>query len=510
MATASPSAVLAVPERPLPERSEAKSADGSDGQFAGLMAQFVQTQPPQRPPEPKAPEPPRGDKDTQIQTREDASKATPAGGTAQAASSPRAEDGDVRKGAQVAKEDRATPKADPTPPPAQTPVLPAKAPTPPVMTLALPQAPPVATAIKATGLPALTPTSTEPQAQAALKLTEDEAKALALQVASQAAQAAGTPPAPKMSPTALALQLAQQAEQGQAKTQGKVQTDAPQPSQGAAVQALLAESNAKAKELVKALALAHGEEAQKGDGAHPPEKIAKVIELPVANHQAAPATTKAAPVTAPQAVEHESSLNTAKAATASPVETNPLISNLETQLTPNAQAPMLQAPDGSALAALGTLGKTAATAVPTPVAQAPATPATPPSAPVVQVEGGVRWMLKTGAQEAQLQLHPESLGQVTIHLKVEGGEVHARLWVTEPASVQAVQEGRPHLEQSLKEQGLQLGSFDLQQGHRPFQEAPSTPTFREPAASETVAARQEAPVTIQPSILNPHRVELYA
>jgi hypothetical protein len=129
---------------------------------------------------------------------------------------------------------------------------------------------------------------------------------------------------------------------------------------------------------------------------------------------------------------------------------------------------------------------------------------------VLQVEGGLRWMLKGGAQEAQLQLHPESLGQVTIHLRVEGGEVHARLWITEPASVRAVQEGRPHLEQSLKEQGLQLGSFDLQQGHRPFQETPAAPAYREPTAPEAIPARQEAPAGLLPSVLNPYRVEFYA
>lgn len=160
------------------------------------------------------------------------------------------------------------------------------------------------------------------------------------------------------------------------------------------------------------------------------------------------------------------------------------------------------------MAALGALSRTvesAPAAAPTPhLAAAPA------SAPVAQVEGGLRWMLKGGAQEAQLQLHPESLGQVTIHLKVEGGEVHARLWITEPASVRAVQEGRPHLEQALKEQGLQLGSFDLQQGHRPFQEAPSAPAFREHAAPKAAPARQEAPAAPPPSVLNPYRVEFYA
>jgi hypothetical protein len=137
-------------------------------------------------------------------------------------------------------------------------------------------------------------------------------------------------------------------------------------------------------------------------------------------------------------------------------------------------------------------------------------PSAPPSASMVQVDGGMRWMLRTGAQEAQLQLHPESLGQVTIHLRVEGGEVHAQLWVMEPGSVQTIQDGRSHLEQSLKEQGLQLGSFDLHQGHRPFQEPTPAPVFSPISSLPAVSARQEAPAVVTPSPLNPHRIELYA
>jgi flagellar hook-length control protein FliK len=151
------------------------------------------------------------------------------------------------------------------------------------------------------------------------------------------------------------------------------------------------------------------------------------------------------------------------------------------------------------------------TASPQPVQGAtPPMALLPPSIPVAQVEGGLRWMLKTGAQEAQLQLHPEALGQVTIHLRVEGGEVHARLWVLEPASVQVIQDGRSHLEQSLKDQGLQLGSFDLHQGRRPFQDSTPAPVFSPSAVQPAEPTRQEAPTAPAPSILNPHRIELYA
>jgi hypothetical protein len=130
--------------------------------------------------------------------------------------------------------------------------------------------------------------------------------------------------------------------------------------------------------------------------------------------------------------------------------------------------------------------------------------------PVAQVDGSVRWMMKTGNQEAQLQLHPESLGQLTIHLRVEGGEVHARLWIQEPGTVQIIQDGRAHLEQSLKEQGLQLGSFDLHQGHRPYQEPAPTPVFSPVPALVVVPARQEVPPAPTLTSLNPHRIELYA
>jgi hypothetical protein len=151
-----------------------------------------------------------------------------------------------------------------------------------------------------------------------------------------------------------------------------------------------------------------------------------------------------------------------------------------------------------------------AAAAPTTLPAAPAAPPAMAAAPVAQVDSGMKWMLRNGAQEARLQLHPDSLGQVTIHLRVEGGEVHAKLWVSEPASVQAVQEGRPHLELSLKEQGLQLGSFDLHQGHRPFQDAATRPNPLPADTAPAIPARQERPAVIVPTLQNPHQIELYA
>ena len=180
----------------------------------------------------------------------------------------------------------------------------------------------------------------------------------------------------------------------------------------------------------------------------------------------------------------------------------------ELKVTKQGPSASLRVQDGSPLAALAALRPMAEPIA--PAAQTAPAPPAPPSAPALQLEGGLKWMLKGGAQEAQLQLHPESLGQVTIHLKVEGGEVHVRLWVSDPTSMQAVRDGQGHLGVSLKEQGLQLGSFDLQQGHRPHQEAPVAPVVRETLLPERSSTRQEAPAVARPAILNPHHVELYA
>jgi flagellar hook-length control protein FliK len=172
------------------------------------------------------------------------------------------------------------------------------------------------------------------------------------------------------------------------------------------------------------------------------------------------------------------------------------------------QTSSVRFPDGSSLAALANLPRTSEPG-PLLLPTAPLA-ARQASTPAVQIEGGLKWMLKGGVQEAQLQLHPDSLGQVTIHLRVEGGEVHARIWITEPTSMQAVRDGRSQLEMSLKEQGLQLGSFDLQQGQHSFQETPSAPVVRERSLPDATPTRQEAPAPPLPSILNPHHVELYA
>ncbi len=132
---------------------------------------------------------------------------------------------------------------------------------------------------------------------------------------------------------------------------------------------------------------------------------------------------------------------------------------------------------------------------------------------MAQVEGSIRWILRQGSQSAELQLHPENLGKVTIQLKVDGNQVHARVWATEAGTIPVLSDHRATLEYSLRQQGLELGSFDLQQGQRQGQqqaqsESPSNPR---PLPGEAQSGkRQETPTVLAAAFASTHRIEVFA
>lgn len=148
----------------------------------------------------------------------------------------------------------------------------------------------------------------------------------------------------------------------------------------------------------------------------------------------------------------------------------------------------------------------AATRVEAPVAARP----TPVFA---QVEGSIRWILQTKSQGAELQLHPESLGRMTIQLRVEGQDVHARLWASEPASLAVLQDHKTFLEASLREQGLNLASFDLQSGTRghdaqTFQQEPAAAGV--PLGLSVPEILQEMPTSTHLDSAEAHQIEIFA
>ncbi|WP_285575413.1 flagellar hook-length control protein FliK [Geothrix limicola] len=495
------------------------------------MAQFVQPPTPPKAPEHASSSQAKSDRDAKVRAPEDRADADSLAPVATDKPSPKpgpkAASSESKKdpsasGADAAKpsSDTATSSTDPStdqPMPVQKGVVlqvPTELPL-------IPAAPSVGTGPASLDASAAATKGAQPSLPSAASEAASATKAAGAQAGTLSIQwSQAAPAAPKAEPATTPLPAAPPVTlpaPAPAKAEAQVQPDpapaTPLPAAQVVAQAVLAEPETRSKETPASEALDAAKAGAQADPAPTSDKPAKLLDAPAPARQGPQEPPKANAPATPLVNAQETTFAAAKA-NAQPMtgtETTPAPSEGAASKPGLSLSSTTHTPDGSAFAALNALSRTAESAPASATAAAPpAAPATPPASPVLQVEGGLKWMLKGGVQEAQLQLHPDSLGQVTIHLKVEGGEVHARLWVTEPGSVQAVQEGRPHLEMSLKEQGLQLGSFDLHQGHRPFQEAPSAPSFREPAAADLTNTRQEAPVTLQPSILNPHRVELYA
>jgi flagellar hook-length control protein FliK len=135
------------------------------------------------------------------------------------------------------------------------------------------------------------------------------------------------------------------------------------------------------------------------------------------------------------------------------------------------------------------------------------------NATFAQLDGSIRWLLKSQEKGAEIQLNPESLGRVVIKLRVEGGEVHARLWASEASTVPILQDHKAALEASLRQQGLSLGSFDLQQGHRGHDapaSAPSDLSGSGPGIATPQEKKQDLP-SVAPALLGGARlIEVFA
>lgn len=136
-----------------------------------------------------------------------------------------------------------------------------------------------------------------------------------------------------------------------------------------------------------------------------------------------------------------------------------------------------------------------------------------PNATFAQMDGSIRWLIKNQEKGAEIQLNPESLGRVVIKLRVEGGEVHARLWASEASTVPILQDHKAALEASLRQQGLSLGSFDLQQGRRGHDapsSAPSDFSGSGPGIATPQEKKQDLP-SVAPALLGGARlIEVFA
>jgi|GEM_PF-3887056 len=149
----------------------------------------------------------------------------------------------------------------------------------------------------------------------------------------------------------------------------------------------------------------------------------------------------------------------------------------------------------------------------TPVPSLESAQGTRANATFAQMDGTIRWLLKNQEKGAEIQLNPESLGRVVIKLRVEGGEVHARLWASEATTVPILQEQKTALEASLRQQGLTLGSFDLQQGRR-GDDAPSTSQGSSSGfgagIAESSRKKQDLPIPAPALLGGAHLIEVFA
>ncbi len=73
----------------------------------------------------------------------------------------------------------------------------------------------------------------------------------------------------------------------------------------------------------------------------------------------------------------------------------------------------------------------------------------------------VRTMVKEGAQEARLQLHPAELGRLHVTIATDGDQARVQFLAESPAAREMIEQNLPRLREMLQEQGLQLAESDV-------------------------------------------------
>jgi flagellar hook-length control protein FliK len=73
----------------------------------------------------------------------------------------------------------------------------------------------------------------------------------------------------------------------------------------------------------------------------------------------------------------------------------------------------------------------------------------------------VLWALGQGVQQAQIYLHPQDLGPVSIQIRVEDQKTHVTFSASHAATCDALQAALPQLRQMFLQQGLNLGQANI-------------------------------------------------
>lgn len=264
----------------------------------------------------------------------------------------------------------------------------------------------------------------------------------------------------------------------------------------------------------------HVETPKTGPGPGPgtvdtvPVTPAAAETLPSVLPAVAPVGTRPSPeLRAPEPTPVKPAASTLPVAPVAAVAVTAVTSGRESGSTQTqAQAPKTE----SRIQAVGTLHAPVAGTAPqrTQTFTVPAaTTQAPPHPVLTQVDGTIRWILRKQEQGADLQLHPESLGKIQIKLTVEGQQVHAQVWASEPSTLPILRENLAFLEVSLQEQGLSLGNFQLHQGDRGQDAAfAQQPTHTSGLAGGITAPEplQEVPLSVPMPLLGTYRIEVIA
>ena len=78
-----------------------------------------------------------------------------------------------------------------------------------------------------------------------------------------------------------------------------------------------------------------------------------------------------------------------------------------------------------------------------------------------RILGGARVSVSQGGMEVRLRLHPESLGEVRVQVRWEGGMLSARLQADSPTARDALQAAAPGLHAALRDQGIPVGRLTI-------------------------------------------------
>jgi flagellar hook-length control protein FliK len=142
----------------------------------------------------------------------------------------------------------------------------------------------------------------------------------------------------------------------------------------------------------------------------------------------------------------------------------------------------------------GMQGVTAAAAQTTAVERSISTPMTDRNWSG-EVAGQVQWMVNNNIQSATLQLSPEHLGPVEIHIDVQASQVNVTFSAAHPDTRSALEQTVPQLRSLMASGGLTLGQTSVQ-----HQQTRSGSSYASSSASSTHASSKSVEsVTFSPS-----------